>query len=115
MMFMTSEELAFWRRLSTMAMFMPSFWAKARARATEPTSGETTMVPSVSSANFRLKCSTKRGLPRRLSTGMSKKPWIWAAWRSMVSTRSAPAEVSMLATSLAEMGSRGLAFRSCRA
>ena len=44
MMFMTSEELAFWRRLSTMASGISSFWAKARARATEPTSGETTMT-----------------------------------------------------------------------
>ena len=25
------------------------------------------------------------------STGMEKKPWIWPAWRSMVSTRSTPA------------------------
>ena len=57
----------------------------------------------------------KMGLPSRLSTGMSKKPWIWEACRSMVSTRSAPAATIMLATSLAEMGSRGLAFRSCRA
>ena len=46
MMFMTSEELAFWRRLSTMARPMPSFWAKARARATLPTSGETTITSS---------------------------------------------------------------------
>ena len=32
--------------------------------------------------------------------------WIWLACRSMVSTRSAPAVVIRLATSLAEMGSR---------
>ena len=55
MMFITSEELAFCRRLSTMAKGMFSFWAKARARATEPTSGETTMVSSRSSLNLRLK------------------------------------------------------------
>ena len=36
------------------------------------------------------------------------------AGRSMVSTRSAPAAVSMLATSLAVMGSRALALRSCQ-
>ena len=55
MMFMTSEELAFCRRLSTMARGIPSFWAKARARATEPTSGETTMVSSEKSLNLRVK------------------------------------------------------------
>jgi hypothetical protein len=41
-----------------------------------------------------------------LSTGMSKKPWIWSACRSMVSTRSTPEATSMLATSLAAMGTR---------
>ena len=47
--------------------------------------------------------------------GMSKKPWIWLQWMSMVRMRSAPAWVSRLATSLAEMGSRGFVFRSWRA
>ena len=55
MMFMTSEELAFWRRLSTMARGTPSFWAKARARATEPTSGETTITSSWQSAYLLVK------------------------------------------------------------
>ena len=41
---------------------------------------------------------------------MSKKPWIWPAWRSMVSTRLAPATVMRLATSLAEIGVRGPGF-----
>ena len=45
----------------------------------------------------------------------SEKPWIWLACRSMVRTRSAPAWVIRFATSFAEMGSRLLAFRSCRA
>ena len=49
------------------------------------------------------------------STGIVKKPWIWPAWRSIVSTRSAPASWSMSATRRAEIGSRGFAFRSCRA
>jgi len=49
------------------------------------------------------------------STGIVKKPWIWPACRSIVSTRSAPASCSMSATRRAEIGSRGLAFRSCRA
>ena len=41
---------------------------------------------------------------------MSKKPWIWPACRSIVSTRSAPAAVIRLATSLAEIGVRGAGF-----
>lgn len=44
------------------------------------------------------------GSAYRLSTGMSKKPWIWLAWRSIVIMWSAPATDNMLATSLAEMG-----------
>ena len=47
--------------------------------------------------------------------GMSKKPWIWGACRSMVSTRWAPAVVSRLAISLAPMGTRGWSLRSWRA
>ena len=50
--FMTSHWLAFWRRLSTMASCICSFCAKARARATEPTSGETTIISSHLSPNF---------------------------------------------------------------
>src|SRR3954449_10130745 len=49
------------------------------------------------------------------STGIVKKPWIWPACRSIVSTRSAPASCSMSATRRAEIGSRGLALRSWRA
>ena len=49
------------------------------------------------------------------STGIVKKPWIWPACRSIVSTRSAPASWSMSATKRAEIGSRGFAFRSWRA
>src|SRR3954468_23587268 len=41
-----------------------------------------------------------------LSTGMSKKPWIWSACRSIVSTRATPTEVSMLATTLALIATR---------
>ncbi len=41
-----------------------------------------------------------------LSTGMSKKPWIWSACRSMVSTRETPTVCSRLATTLAEIGTR---------
>ncbi len=52
MTFMTSQLLAFCRRLSTMARCMCSFWAKARARDTEPTSGETTIMFSHSEPYF---------------------------------------------------------------
>ena len=44
---------------------------------------------------------------------MSKNPWIWLACRSMVMMWSAPATLSMLATSLAEIGARDLSFLSC--
>ena len=46
---------------------------------------------------------------------MSKKPWICEACRSIVSTRSVPAVESRSATSLAEIGTRGLSLRSWRA
>ena len=58
---------------------------------------------------------TMTGAANRLSVGMSKKPWIWPACRSRVSTRSAPASTIMLATSLAEIGVRGPGLRSWRA
>ena len=41
------------------------------------------------------------------STGFWKKPCTWPAWRSIVSTRSAPAASSMWATRRALIGSRG--------
>jgi hypothetical protein len=41
-----------------------------------------------------------------LSTGMSKKPWIWSACRSMVRSRATPTDCSMLATTLALIATR---------
>src|SRR5918999_1399064 len=41
-----------------------------------------------------------------LSTGMSKKPWIWSACRSIVSSRATPTDCSMLATTLALIARR---------
>ena len=55
------------------------------------------------------------GAANRWSTGMSKNAWICALCRSMVSTRWAPAAAITLATSLAEIGTRGLSLRSWRA
>ena len=46
---------------------------------------------------------------------MSKNPCIWEACRSMVKTRWAPALVIKLATSFAEIGTRGRSFLSERA
>ena len=55
------------------------------------------------------------GAANRWSVGMSKNAWICALCRSIVSTRSAPAATIRFATSLAEIGTRGLSLRSCRA
>ena len=87
--------------------------ASARARTTPPTSGDTTTVFDRSWCSLISRAIS--GTENRLSVGMSKKPWIWPAWRSSVITRSAPARVMMLATSLAEIGVRPPALRSCRA
>ena len=46
---------------------------------------------------------------------MLKKPWICPACRSIARIRSAPAVLSMSATSLAVIGTRGASFLSCRA
>ena len=113
MMFITSDSLGRSRRLSTMASGASMRLASARARTTPPTSGEITMRSPPSSRSLMSRTIT--GAANRLSVGMSKKPWIWPAWRSRVSTRSAPASVIRFATSFAEIGVRGPALRSCRA
>ena len=46
---------------------------------------------------------------------MSKKPWIWAAWRSIVRTRSTPASSIIRATIRAAIETRGWSLRSWRA
>ena len=92
-----------------MARSASSRLARARARTTPPTSGETIISsPACDSAGGCRRDHRRRG--NRLSVGMSKKPWIWPACRSMVSTRSAPARVIRLATSLAEIGVRAAGF-----
>src|SRR5262245_28549179 len=73
--------------------------ANARARSTPPASGETTETLRPSRRLRRYWIST--GIAYRLSTGILKKPWIWPAWRSTVSTREAPAAVMTSATSFA--------------
>ena len=57
----------------------------------------------------------KTGAANRLSVGISKKPCIWPACRSIVKILSAPALVIRFATSLAEIGVLGPDFLSCLA
>src|SRR5216683_581113 len=76
--------------------------ARPRARPTPPTSGETTITLPISKRS--LMSRTIIGAAYKLSVGMSKKPWICPACRSSVITRSAPARVIRLDTSLAEIG-----------
>ena len=101
---MTSDSPARSRRLSMMASGVLMRLARPRARTTPPTSGDTTMTLARSKRSLMSRTIT--GEAKRLSVGMSKKPWIWAACRSSVMTRSTPAWVIRLATSLAEIGVR---------
>lgn len=59
---------------------------------------------AIAAAICRSMSSSNTGVAKMLSTGTLKNPWIWSAWRSMVSTRSIPALVSISATTLAVMG-----------
>src|SRR6266851_3666548 len=101
MMFMTSETPARSRRLSMIARSASTRRAIWRARNTPPTSGDT--MTRSAPAWFSLMSFTSTGSAYRLSVGMSKNPWICPAWRSRVSTRSAPAVVIRFATSFAEI------------
>jgi hypothetical protein len=105
MMFITVDTLAFGRRLSMMARSASSRrLAIARARTTPPTSGDTTIRLSVPCA--RQMSASSSGEAYTLSTGMSKKPWIWSACRSTVSTRSVPTAPNIFAATLAVIGTR---------
>lgn len=77
-----------------------------------PASGET-MIAFLHSGIFSRIHLRTAGSAYRLSTGMSKNPWICEAWRSIVMIWSAPATESMLATSLAEMGARDCQDKRC--
>jgi hypothetical protein len=59
------------------------------ARTTPPTSGETTIRLAPSKRSLDVADHHRAG--EQIVGRMSKKPWIWPAWRSSVSTRSAPA------------------------
>ena len=87
--------------------------AIARARTTPPTSGETIHR---SSGLYLFKIwGVMIGATCRLSTGRSKKPWIWPACKSTVTTLSAPALVIKFETNFAEIDVLGTTFLSCLA
>ena len=113
MMFITSDTFGRGRRLSMIARSDSSRLASARARTTPPTSGDTT-------SRFSWPCfhtsPSRTGAAYTLSTGTSKKPWIWSACRSIVNTRSTPTATSMFATTFALIATRAeRGRRSCRA
>ncbi len=62
-----------------------------------------------------LTCLANIGVAKRLSTGISKNPWICPACKSTVTTLSAPAFVIKFETSLAEIDVLGTTFLSCLA
>ena len=127
--FINSALPASGRILSTIAISPLNMSANFLARTAPPASGDTNTVPiscipsGISSASGAsgvrpsLRLISFANITRlvKSSTGMSKKPWICPACRSIVSTLSAPAVVNKLATSFAVIGVRLALFRSCRA
>jgi hypothetical protein len=89
----------------------PPSWADHRsATLIRPASGLTTARRW--SPYFSRTWSARIGRAIRWSTGPSKNPWIWSAWRSTVISRSAPAVLKRSAISRAEIGSRPRCFLS---
>src|SRR5215218_9510311 len=99
------------RSLFRIASSAPTFSANFFASFTRPASGETT---TMSSRRRSRKYWVRMNIAVMWSTGFWKKPCTWPAWRSIVSTRSAPALSSMRATRRAVIGSRGVDFLSWR-
>ena len=60
-------------------------------------------------------CLANIGVANKLSTGISKKPWICPACKSIVTTLSAPALVIKLETNFADIDVLGTTFLSCLA
>lgn len=77
-----------------------------------PASGLTTIPASSQLAICLFIYSIINGSEKRLSTGISKNPWIWLACKSIVMTWSQPATTSMFATNLAVIGALDLSFLS---
>ena len=99
--------------MSTIANPTSNFFPKALALSTPPTSGATQIILLL--LIFLLICLAKIGVAKRLSTGISKKPWICPACKSTVTTLSAPAFVIKLETNFAEIEVLGTTLRSCLA
>ncbi|GMT17499.1 hypothetical protein PFISCL1PPCAC_8796 [Pristionchus fissidentatus] len=109
---------------STSLARLRSLWMRAKSTLRRSAIDVTLLAPPASGDTITARCQLgmlsfmylrMAGSAYKLSTGMSKKPWICDACRSIVMMWSAPATDSMLATSLAEMGARDLSFLSWRA
>ena len=96
-----------------MAMLELILLPKALALSTPPTSGETQTKLLV--LIFFYMSLANIGVENKLSTGMSKKPWIWPACKSRVNTLFAPAFVIRFETNFADIAVLGTTFLSCLA
>ena len=87
--------------------------ASALVLATPPISGDTQI--NFFEVIFFLINFENNGVVNKLSTGISKKPWIWPACKSTVTILFAPAFVKRLATTFADIEVLGATFLSCLA
>ena len=99
--------------LSTIAKPTLRSFPSALALSVPPTSGATQIIFLLFIFFFMWRANM--GVAKRLSTGISKKPWIWPACKSTVTTLSAPALVIKFETSFAEIEVLGTTFLSCLA
>ena len=111
--FITCDFPGFGLLLSTIAKPTLRSFPSALARSVPPTSGATQTIFLL--LIFFRACLANIGVAKRLSTGMSKKPWICPACKSTVTTLSAPALVIKFETSFAEIDVLGTTFLSCLA
>ena len=84
------------RRLSMIARSASSSRLAMRARAHHAAHVRADTRSGHPCCDARQMSASSTGEAYTLSTGMSKKPWIWSACRSTVSTRSTPAAPIML-------------------
>ena len=99
--------------LSIIAKSAFIFVARPLVLWTPPTSGDTQI--NFLFFNFLLIYLANKGVVKRLSTGISKNPWICPACKSTVTTLLAPALVIKFATTFAEIDVLGTTFLSCLA
>ena len=88
------------------------FVASPLVLCTPPTSGET--QTKFLFLNFFLIYLANRGVVNKLSTGISKKPWICPACKSTVTILFAPAFVIKFETTFADIEVLGATFLSCK-